>query len=103
MFTIATVASGPASDTIIVLSLLFPSVALGIWAFVDVIRKSDEAFAAIGRSRKVWISIFVALGAATFFALLSFLGTLTVSAFYLIRVRPLLNRNHTSGIASPGS
>ena len=90
------------SDTAVVWSLLVPSVVLGIWAFVDVIRRSADEFHAVGRSRTVWIAILVALSLISFFVLVTFLAVLAVASFYLIRVRTQLNRSRDKRVTHSG-
>ena len=102
MRDIAAMASESLSETVVVWSLLVPSVVLGIWAFIDVLRRSADEFLAIGRSRNAWIAILIALGLTTFFALVAVLAVLAAATFYLIRVRTQLNRSRGLGVAHSG-
>ena len=55
--------------------------ALSMWALLDAARRPEWAFALAGRSRVVWVAA-CAIG-----ILFNWVG-LTVSAWYLLRVRP---------------
>jgi hypothetical protein len=55
--------------------------ALSVWALLDAARRPEWAFALAGRSRVVWVA---ACGIGILF---NWIG-LTVSAWYLLKVRP---------------
>ena len=57
--------------------------ALTLWAFLDVARRPSWAWALAGRSRVNWL-IAIALG------VLTMIGGIAISSWYLLRVRPLI-------------
>lgn len=69
-------------ETLKAVFFLLP-LALTAWAFLDVARRPSWAWALAGRSRVNWL-IVIALG------VLTLIGGIAVSAWYLVRIRPLI-------------
>lgn len=57
--------------------------AISVWALLDVARRPRWAWALAGRSQVLWM-------VAVLFGLLSIIGGLLISSWYLVRVRPVI-------------
>jgi len=77
------------------LATLLASIPLGIsvWALVDVARRPSWAWALAGRRQVVWL-------AAIMFSVLTVVGGLVVSGWYLVRVRPCIAAAEDGRIAT---
>ena len=80
-------------ETLKAVFFLLP-LALTTWAFLDVARRPSWAWALAGRSRVKWL-IGIALG------VLTLIGGIAVSSWYLLRVRPLVAAAENGDIAAP--
>ena len=60
------------------------------WAFVDMVSKPSEAFWLAGRSKGTWVTVLVVVG------VLGGPGAAIWAIFYLVKVRPELNKKKNS-------
>jgi hypothetical protein len=76
-------AYGPGDWMLAIVTATFACIPLGVslWALLDAAHRPEWAWALAGRRRVVWI-------AAILFGILTVIGGLLISAYYLVRVRP---------------
>ena len=76
-------AYGAGDYVVAVLTAIFVCIPLGIstWALLDAARRPEWAWALAGRRRVVWM-------AAIMFGVLSVIGGLVISSWYLVGIRP---------------
>ena len=74
---------GPGDYAVALATAVFVCIPLGIsvWALLDAARRPEWAWALAGRRRVVWM-------AAIMFGVLSVIGGLAISSWYLMGVRP---------------
>ncbi len=77
------------------LATLLASIPLGIsvWALVDVARRPSWAWALAGRRQAAWLAVIM-------FSVLTVVGGLAVSGWYLLRVRPRIAAAEDGRIAT---
>jgi hypothetical protein len=68
--------------------------ALTVWALLDVASRPSWAWALAGRNRVVWMTV-IALG------VLTLVGGIVVSTFYLVRVRPVVAAAERGDLPGP--
>ena len=68
--------------------------AFSAWAFLDAASRPSWAWALSGRSRVVWMTV-IALG------VLTLIGGIVVSAYYLLRVRPVVAAAERGDVPDP--
>ena len=71
--------------TIVLIALAALPLALSMWALLDAARRPGWAWALSGRNQAGWI-------AAILMGILTVIGGVMISAFYLLRVRPAVAR-----------
>jgi len=76
-------AYGAGDYVVALLTAIFVCIPLGIstWALLDAARRPEWAWALAGRRRVVWM-------AAIMFGVLSVIGGLVISSWYLVGIRP---------------
>ena len=84
-------AYGAGDYVVALLTAVFVCIPLGIstWALLDAARRPEWAWALAGRRRVVWM-------AAIMFGVLSVIGGLAISSWYLVGIRPKV-RNAENG------
>ncbi len=69
-------------ETLKAIFFLLP-LALTVWAFLDAAKRPSWAWALSGRSRVTWLVLIA-------FGVLTLIGGLAISLWYLLRVRPVI-------------
>jgi len=74
---------GAGDYAVALLTAIFVCIPLGIstWALLDAARRPEWAWALAGRRRVVWMAVIM-------FGVLSVIGGLIISSWYLVGVRP---------------
>lgn len=74
---------GAGDYVVALLTAIFVCIPLGIstWALLDAARRPEWAWALAGRRRVVWMAVIM-------FGVLSVIGGLIISSWYLVGVRP---------------
>ena len=84
------VARGGAPGVIVPIVLLIIGILIPASAIISAIRTPKSTFASLGRSKGRWVTSMIIL------FLIGDISLLLVPTYYLLRVRPQLNRNRTA-------
>jgi len=79
---------------IAVTAVLCAPLAVSVWALLDCVRHPQWAWALAGRRQVVWLI-------AILFGLLSVIGGLLISGWYLVRVRPVVADAERGALRDP--
>jgi hypothetical protein len=86
------VARGGAPATIAPIFLLLIAILIPAWAIINAVRTPKSTFTSLGRSKGRWVVSMIIL------FLIGDVSLLLVPIYYLVRVRPQLNRKHADSL-----